>query len=125
KPPEAANDRAGNDSCDDECERSHAEARGDLQPSKYQKKAKNRTHGDVSGTDAVRTPFVVAVRDERGKDVALDARQVCVEMVFQAGHRDGFADRSSCEEALEQCLLMRLQLCPFPAILLHDEVVVL
>src|ERR1700739_1791219 len=46
-------------------------------------------------------------------------------MIFQAGHRNGFAHGSSCEKTFEQRLLVRLELRPFGAILLHDEVVIL
>ena len=59
------------------------------------------------------------------KDAALDVRQVFVEVVFEAGHGDAFANGAEGENSVQERLLVGLQLGPLGAVFLQDEVVVL
>src|SRR5882757_11379882 len=125
EPAKRANDRAGQYSGDDESERSHSPVGGNFDSSKYEEEAAYDARGDICGTDVVRPSGVIPIGHERRKDIALDGGQICVEVIFQAGHGNGFAYCSGREQTLEQRLLVRLQLGPFRAIFLDDKVVIL
>src|SRR5258708_26867642 len=125
EPAERANDSTSQYSGNDESERSHSPVGGDFDSSKYEEEAAYDARGDICGADVVRAGGVISVGHERREDVALDGGQICVEMILQAGHGNGFAYCSGREQTLEQCLLVRLQLGPFRAIFLDDKVVIL
>src|SRR5258708_21785629 len=125
EPAERANDSTSQYSGNDESERSHSPVGGDFDSSKYEEEAAYDPRGDICGTDVVRASGVISVGHERREDVALDGGQICVEVIFQAGHGNGFAYRSGRKQTPEQYLLVRLQLGPFRAIFLDDKVVIL
>jgi len=65
------------------------------------------------------------MRDERRENAVLDARQVCVEAIFEAGHGNSLANGPRGKDSIQQDLLMGFEFRPIGAVLFQNEVVVL